>query len=447
MPPDKLMLPDSLRIKQHVTQSLHRYWLNNAQAIEALPITPIHKNIQICLPLKLISVELPNWASLAGINGELLIPQELIPEGGATNTQPIWAQIDWFMAVFLMLEAWHERLWEERNSPIHSYSFRLKGWDDRVWAHSWVNRIGLFLREWAAHRAGCGSDELFGPLQRPNILMTHDVDALEKTLAIRLKQSAFIGFNALKQLAFGNIKISFQHTGRAAKFLFVRDNWWQFDRLLQAEAQAKISSLFHFHADPRRKSLKRWIFDPNYDIQQPRVKALIRRLHSLGHTIGLHPGFDSWNNPEAMAEQKQSLESTGSGDVLACRQHWLRFSWERTWSTQERAGFASDTTLMFNDRPGFRNATALCWKPWNAELADRHQLTAQPTVVMDSHLYDYQQIDDAERRSQLNKWITEITYVHGSAAVLWHPHTLARDYGWSDGFSDLLNILTRKSTA
>ena len=48
-----------------------------------------------------------------------------------------------------MLECWHERIWEKKFGPIHSYSFRLKGWDNRVWDYAWVNRIALFLKSWS----------------------------------------------------------------------------------------------------------------------------------------------------------------------------------------------------------------------------------------------------------------------------------------------------------
>jgi len=35
--------------------------------------------------------------------------------------------------------------------------------------------------------------------------------------------------------------------------------------------------------------------------------------------------------------------------------------------------------------------------------------------------------------------------VGGQAAVLWHPHTLSRDYGWRDGFDELIAQMQRRS--
>jgi hypothetical protein len=396
------------------------------------------------LPLQLVKVQLPNWASSVGVDGALLIPSELCPMVGSSNGQELWQRVDWFLAAFLMMEAWHERVWEVKHGPIHSYSFRLSGWDERLWQHAWVNRIALFLREWAAQTKNTSSEALFGPLPTGQVLMTHDVDAVEKTLAIRLKQGVFTGINALRHLSKGRFIAALHNTRKSINFLVGQEDWWKFDDLLCAEREGNIKSVFHFHCDTRRKSLKRWLFDPGYDASQPRIRALIESLHQTGHEVGLHPSFDTWNQASAMQQQKTSLESISNKTVNACRQHWLRFSWKDTWSTQEKIGMQSDTTLMFNDRPGFRNASALSWQPWNTKLNSSHQLKAQPTVLMDSHLYDYQQLDDDERTAQMAHWLGECRAVHGEVSVLWHPHTLTRDYGWGKGFNELLSFISTR---
>ena len=39
--------------------------------------------------------------------------------------------------------------------------------------------------------------------------------------------------------------------------------------------------------------------------------------------------------------------------------------------------------------------------------------------------------------------LKECKNVSGNAAVLWHPHTLTKDYGWSHGFLTLLRIINK----
>ena len=97
--------------------------------------------------------------------------------------------------------------------------------------------------------------------------------------------------------------------------------------------------------------------------------------------------------------------------------------------------------MMFNDRPGFRVSAALQWAPWDVEEEKASKLTSLPTVLMDSHFYDYQPMDSDERRAALKRWLSEIVAIGGQAAVLWHPHTISSDYGWREGFQDLLDEL------
>lgn len=436
-----LHLPEAEPVKRHMLVALRRYWPDNAQAINILPVTAFAPRPKIKLPLRLCAVKLPEWGCIAGVDGELLIPAELLPQG-TSNTDPfLWKKVDWFLAGFLMLECWHERVWEVENGSIHSYSFLLKKWDHRFWQRAWVNRIAMFLRLWAAHNQNVTAEALFGTLSANKVLMTHDVDAVDKTIAIRFKQGAFAGVNALRLLARGKLKESLHKFQQSLRFLFGHEDWWKFEQLLSVEAAADIQALFHFHADLRPKTLKRWLFDPGYSIKQARIKVLIAELHKRNHQTGLHPGFESWNDPVAIAEQKQNLESVAGLPITACRQHWLRFSWQNTWATQEQCEMCLDTTLMFNDRPGFRNASAIRWQPWNAEKNTQHQIMAEPSVLMDSHFYDYQTLSDAERRDQMDYWLDECKTVHGEMAVLWHPHTLTKDYGWNVGFDELVQAI------
>jgi hypothetical protein len=440
MQPEVPFLPGAENIRSHVLEALGRYWPNDSEPVAALPIVQQTLAEPITGPLRLIEVKLPEWAADCGVEGCLLIPQE------AATDQPrnpeAWQHTDWWLASFLLLEAWHERVWEHAHGPIHSYSFRLTGWDDRAWQHAWVNRIALFLRQWAMQH----SEERIGQPPKPHIQVTHDVDAVAKTLPIRLKQGAFNLFNAARSLGRGQIRQTGERVKQATRLILGRENWWTFDQLQQWEADAGIRATYHFHADRQPKTLKRWLFDPGYDIAAPKQRALLRQLVKQGHKVGLHPGFESWQDPKQIAAQRSWVEEAAGTQVTHCRQHWLRFSWQDTWSAQQSAGLTHDSTLMFNDRPGFRNSSALRWHPFDPHRRLTHGLTALPTVFMDSHFYDYQPMSAAARHAAMQHWIRECHSVGGEAALLWHPHTLTQDYGWADGFRDAISLIKEFDT-
>lgn len=432
-----IILPDPDQMQAHVLLALSRYWSKDCRQIDDLPFTVIHPHPEINLPLRLKSVKVPSWAASCSVDGCLLIPNESVASS-AINNDVGWRHIDWILAAFLMLEGWHERLWEDQYGPIHSYSLCLSNWDQRAWQHAWVNRIALFLRQWAIQRNGHAAEQQLGALPAAEILMTHDVDALRKTLPIRLKQGAFNLFNAARALRQGDCAVALKRLRQSKRFFFGREDWWTFDRLIAVENQTHIIATYHFYADPRSKTLKRWLLDPSYSIKELAQNGLLRQLKQAGHYIGLHPGFDTWQSVKHLDAARDQLERAAGCTVTHVRQHWLRFSWRETWNAQAGAGLMHDTTLMFNDRPGYRTSSALAWQPWNPTSDAAHLLTALPTVLMDSHCYDYQPMTADQRWQSVQHWIGECQAVHGQVAVLWHPHTLSEDYGWSQGFNDII---------
>jgi len=426
-------------LKRHVLFAMDRYWTTNNEAVANLPIREALFP-EAFGPLRLVFVLLPKWAIECGVDGWLAVPSEAC----LNPLDPAWEDVDWWLASFLMLECWHERAWELKHGPIHSYSLQLKDWDARVWDHAWVNRIALFFRKWVAYQSNQPEEELLGLMPQPEFVMTHDVDAVSKTLPIRIKQGCFNFFNALRELARGNFKGAYANIGKAVRFLFGRDDWWTLDSLLNSELNSNLKIFYHFFADSRKKTPMRWLFDPGYDVGSVRIKEFLKRLVNSGAEIGIHPSFDSWEDATKISQQKKELERVSGSPCSSCRQHWLRFSWHKTWSAQEVAGIGKDTTLMFNDRSGFRNASALAWNPWQARDGKAHQLSALPTVLMDSHFYDYRPVTSDERLKGMMHWVSECRIVYGQIAFLWHPHTLTKDYGWSQGFEDLIFLLGKE---
>ena len=435
-----LRLPNRSELRNHVVESLGRYWQKNTNLLENFPISDVRAK-EINGPLKLQSVELPEWAAQWAIEGVVLIPVEAFVVGHSGESVH-WEKVDWWLALFLMLECWHERLWEkEIGKPIHSYSFRLKGWDTRIWDAAWVNRIALFLREWVARSSNRSANDCFGLIPKAEFEVTHDVDAISKTTPIRFKQGAFHLFNGVRFLLKGQLIKALNKIRAAFGFFFHSHDWWTFDQLLELERDAGIKACFNFYADRRSKSLKSWLFDPGYEIDQEKVKSLFQKIRENGGVIGLHPTFDAWEHSEVIEEQRKWLSQVTSSEIRSCRQHWLRFSWSKTWSSQAKAGIRQDSTLMFNDRSGFRSASAFQWQPWDAERSRAHELTAIPTMLMDSHSYDYQPAHENQREDSIVRWFDECRHVGGHVAVLWHHHTLSEDYGWLLGFHSLLRCL------
>ena len=53
---------------------------------------------------------------------------------------------------------------------------------------------------------------------------------------------------------------------------------------------------------------------------------------------------------------------------------------------------------------------------------------------MDSQFFHYKKLNSAERNKISDRLIDEVHTVGGEASILWHPHTLSKDYNWSKEF-------------
>ena len=235
-------IPNPEKRKKHGLLQLSMYWpeKHKFKKVTNLPIKIKDNPIKISLPLKLAAIKLPDWAKNIGTNGEILVPVETV-----TNNN--WEEVDWWLAIFLMLECSHERLWESKYGSIHSYSWKLKGWDKRTWEHPWVNYIGLFLIKWSNILEGKELDSLTIP--KLQLRMTHDLDAIKKTLPIRIKQTSLHFYR-------GRIK-------EGINFFFKRDNWDTLSLIIKKQKNLKIRPLIHIHAKSRIRSPISWLLDPS----------------------------------------------------------------------------------------------------------------------------------------------------------------------------------------
>ena len=426
--------------REHVFSILTQYWPEKTvQYVKALPISNCSIPEREILPPKLNQVALPAWCEDVGVEKHLLVPQ-----WAYQHAQGKWDFIDWIAVIFWYTENLAERAYEKMCGPIHSYSIRLKGWNSALWNHAWVNRIALLLRKWAAMIKGSDEKSLFGSLPKAEIKLTHDVDAVSKTFPIRIKQTAFHLFNTARFLIRGKPLLSIKSFKKCLQFSMSNDNYWCFDEINKVEEQHGVKSTYNFFSlnPARKRNCKDYLMDPSYNVQGKDLQNQIRTLYNNGWSIGLHPSFDSWQNAEYFKEEKDNLESSLGHSIYTCRQHWLRFSFQDTWKMQQSCGIREDTTLGFNDRPGFRNASALTKAVWDFNQDKATNLVSIPMILMDSHLFDYRPMDDNIKLNEIKMWLNEVKFVGGSASVVWHQRVFSNDYKWGKIYSDLMQEIT-----
>lgn len=187
-----------------------------------------------------------------------------------------------------------------------------------------------------------------------------------------------------------------------------------------AEIEAKYSatSSFFVKATPRELLDERYekYYDPEF------LAGELSKLIREGWEVGLHGGYLSHSNPEALAREKATLESVLEGyKVAGVRMHYLRFTYPSTWLAVEAAGFKYDTTLAFPDSPGFRNGMCYPFRP----VVDGREISVLeiPLAVMDTTFWGYMRAQPQEAFALVSKLAVAVEKLGGVLTILWHNNT------------------------
>lgn len=212
--------------------------------------------------------------------------------------------------------------------------------------------------------------------------------------------------------------------------LYAGDPYNNFDWIMDVSERHGLQSAFYFICG--RTNAAR---DALYDVEHPAIRALIRRIHARGHEVGLHPSYETYLTPGAIAHEFMALqkvcEEEGVRQVFwGGRMHYLRWSHPTTLREWNRAGLDYDSTLGYADLPGFRCGTCHDYPAYDLERDEQVKLRIRPLVVMECTI-------TAERYMGLGKgdaaWAKILDIKNACKAVggrfelLWHNSELLTD--------------------
>ena len=128
--------------------------------------------------------------------------------------------------------------------------------------------------------------------------------------------------------------------------------------------------------------------DALYDPELPTIRHLIRHIHERGHYVGLHPSYNTYNNPDLICSEASRLQRILQQEKvnqmqLGCRMHYLRWKWPITANGLEKAGFYYDSTLGYADRPGFRCGTCHPYQMFDPVAQRSLRLIQYPLIAME----------------------------------------------------------------
>jgi hypothetical protein len=160
------------------------------------------------------------------------------------------------------------------------------------------------------------------------------------------------------------------------------------------------------------------------------TRAYYKYLKTLNNglaTIGLHPSYNTYLNPNLLIKEKKQLEKILETPVVSTRQHFLRMRSPETFQELRTAHLMEDFTLAFAHAPGFRSGTAISYYFYDIEKEESTGLLLHPTVMMDATLITHLHLSPENALDKMKRLADECKKSGGDYVSLWHNSNLAGD--------------------
>jgi len=172
--------------------------------------------------------------------------------------------------------------------------------------------------------------------------------------------------------------------------------------------------------------------DAQYEPEHPAIRALMREIHSRGHEIGLHPSYNTFQQPSAIAAEAQRLDRICEEEAIdrpswGGRMHFLRWETPTTLYGWEQAGAAYDSSLGYADRPGFRCGTCFEYPAFDPARYAPVNLRIRPLIAMEVTVMGSNYLGLGTGEAACAKFMqlkNACRAVNGNFTLLWHNSEL-----------------------
>ena len=164
--------------------------------------------------------------------------------------------------------------------------------------------------------------------------------------------------------------------------------------------------------------------DADYQVTSVVIKNLMALIVERGHEIGLHPSYNTYNNPAQLKIECDNLvnalnEQDIKVDGLKSRQHYLRWSSSFTPKYLDDSGISEDSTLGYSSNAGFRAGTSIKFQMFDHENKKTLKIQESPLLVMESTVIaktGYSELSLSEIVNLSNR----SKIMSGDFTLLWH---------------------------
>ncbi len=186
---------------------------------------------------------------------------------------------------------------------------------------------------------------------------------------------------------------------------------------------------------------KRGHHDKNISLSNNRFKKLIAHLSSFAD-IGIHPSYQSENDPKIIAEEIEKVNKNISKKILVSRQHFLRIDFPETYRCLAELGIHDDYSMAYAGVSGFRASICTPFFFYDLKTENTLPVRVHSSIVMDGTLNDYLHISAQDAIATAKDLISKVKKCGGEFIAIWHNDNLnekGRWKGWRVFFESVMS--------
>ncbi|MBI9067539.1 MAG: polysaccharide deacetylase family protein [Salinivirgaceae bacterium] len=218
----------------------------------------------------------------------------------------------------------------------------------------------------------------------------------------------------------------------------IGDPWYVFEWLTAVLNKLDINSVYFIHLGKYGR------FDKTVNHKTDEIGNLLFLLKKNA-LIGLHPSFRAANNWAVFKKEIFRYEEISQKKLVRSRQHFLKFRLPEYYEMLESLEVASDYSMGFADKSGFRAGTSRWFYFYNLSQERKTTVKVHPFCIMDRTLKSYEKFDNEKVIQIFKEYSKSIKKVNGTFVSLWHNETFSDKFEWK-GWKQLFEqIMTQIS--
>jgi len=235
------------------------------------------------------------------------------------------------------------------------------------------------------------------------------------------------------------VKGEWQMIGERWRVVFgkQKDPFDSFDWMHQLHQQFDLRPIYFFLIAGKTGK-----YDKNISPSKRSMKHLIRE-HSDRYSIGIHPSWQSGDDPGKLKLEILKLGHIAGKQISSSRQHYIRFTLPQTYRQLIDLGIESDFSMGYGSINGFRASVTSPFFWYDLEKEEQKKLLLYPFCFMEANSFYEQKYSTQKAFEELKHYFDIVRSVNGTLTTIWHNSFLGKAKkfkGWREIYEQFISL-------